>query len=1230
MFRLVPRRVAFSATLLPLLACFGCSSGGGGGEIVATTPTLNGLELRSVVTGDTRLSPAVIRIVVADAQSKPVELRLAFALPTDPTLEIPVTAIALPNPLSLPSSPAGVTHEIVWEFRAEPSLPTDGHFVDGVRLIARLATGAQRSITLGLGNDAPSVALGSPALTANGIVDLPLTVADSSDDATRLRVEFLDLDDPVAAWRLARPVGLGAGESTPEFAVDPVAASRVGATVTFAWDSAFDLPAVDHRVLLRVTPDDSIVSGPTMTSGEFLLDNNQEPVVDVDFDAFVVGDDTRRGVPIGYELRDAEGDPSRVLFQWRRAEETDFAPLGTDDPMEILAHLDDPDWARERRICRWFPNYARGELSAVDAVTLRAPALAREASFAGQDLVGRPIEFLHPSTPAPRASLAWDANPLLAPVAAIPTASGRRALVLDRSPNGASLLELDLETGQVVRSITNAIVGEPTALALGLDRKDALVATDLGGSWELTRVELESGTTTSILAFAGDPLHAIASLGTNAALAVSDATLWRIDWHGATPSIATIATGLANARGLALDPRRRDRAWVAERDAVVQQGVGQILSIDLHARTAVPVSAAPRSLVLNAFPSVTSIAYCAERNRLLAICRPDGSPTELVQFSLGRSANDVVQLGVLEDTAHAIGLGDEGSFVVTLPGLADLRAGGGIATSRTITAYDPARCELTLDRPWAPDASGLPEFRIPVRRGFRDALVPGPDGVPGTFVWDSSEVVGGGPVHLRATTFDTQRGTTVDSVAPHAVTDLDDHVSTEILLGESSVAPFTTRADLDADGSLDLITTSPNDSLVRVWLKRSARSFESAPLILDATGASDIREAVVADLDDDGDLDLIVGNALLFQTRPGAFESSPLILDGLGTATVADLDDDGDVDLVASLGDRVRLWYQTGHRVFELDPFELVDPGVGAVLDRPRVADVDRDGDVDIVVGSSLPSHLLVFLQLGIGEFDPLPMVLDAPPGAVSAEDIDGDGDTDIVTDDGFELRRFVQTEPGTFAPATILPGLSAPLDVVDLDLDGRLDFVGGSGNALRQLAGDVFEPHPTFASTPKSDGIADDFDGDGHLDFAGFSDAPPRLTVQFARNSIETKSSTIGDAGTTPSPNSIATADLDGDGLLDLAFTAGSPTTVRVAYGRGSGEFTQPVTIAALASITGIRSVDLADVDGDGRVDVLVASADQDVCAIARRTAAGTFDTTPIVLGGPGTTTRPHHIRCL
>ncbi|MEU8764259.1 FG-GAP-like repeat-containing protein [Streptomyces sp. NPDC048659] len=308
------------------------------------------------------------------------------------------------------------------------------------------------------------------------------------------------------------------------------------------------------------------------------------------------------------------------------------------------------------------------------------------------------------------------------------------------------------------------------------------------------------------------------------------------------------------------------------------------------------------------------------------------------------------------------------------------------------------------------------------------------------------------------------------------------------------------------------------------------------------------------------------------------------------------------------------------------------------------VGDLDGDGTPDLVTAIRAEG-LGVFLGSGGGAFGavtkyPAPQTASSVfLGSAVITDVDGDGNQDVVSQDARGNVALVWRGDGTGAlgagtavPLNPTPGCDTtgdnpcvvrfPADVAvgDFDEDGAPDLATANTNTHNVSVvpgrGDgtfgTAVPYALGAGTGPQGVAASDLDGDGHLDLVTANQSNGTLSVL--------KGDGTGGFGTPSSvptglslPSKVKLADVDGDGDADAVVVApGSPGRVAVLPGDGSGGFGTANVLSAGANLS---SASVADVNGDGRPDLLVSSAGTHEVLVFEGDGTGAFGT-PLAFG--------------
>lgn len=242
---------------------------------------------------------------------------------------------------------------------------------------------------------------------------------------------------------------------------------------------------------------------------------------------------------------------------------------------------------------------------------------------------------------------------------------------------------------------------------------------------------------------------------------------------------------------------------------------------------------------------------------------------------------------------------------------------------------------------------------------------------------------------------------------------------------------------------------------------------------------------------------------------------------------------------------------------------------------------------------------------------------------SVIAANLDGDTDIDVLfasaddrlvawyENDGTEIS----TTAHVISVDEIAPSF---IHVADVDNDGDLDILSTSASdntlVLFENSGGIsiaFTMHVIAESVAEASSVfAADLDGDGRKDVIVSSAGDD--TIAWYKNENSTGISSTANIITTNADGAacLYAFDADSDGDFDILTASSIDDTITLHRGNGDGTFSITAEIISTSAI-GAASVYAADIDADGHMDVIAASAGDDTVAWYRNDGSGTINTT-------------------
>jgi|HubBroStandDraft_1064217.scaffolds.fasta_scaffold06406_2 hypothetical protein len=450
-------------------------------------------------------------------------------------------------------------------------------------------------------------------------------------------------------------------------------------------------------------------------------------------------------------------------------------------------------------------------------------------------------------------------------------------------------------------------------------------------------------------------------------------------------------------------------------------------------------------------------------------------------------------------------------------------------------------------------------------------------------------------------------------------------------------------ADFNGDGIMDMAYVTPGGAMA-VMLATGKLTYTST-FYSPPAGLGQLETIVIGDFNKDGFPDIAVGGFLsgvgiYINNGDGTFTGPTTYASdetSFGLAT-ADVDNDGNLDLIGQGFILLGLGNGTFENAAPLvrpstrpagKPRTGAAPMATSVIGSPvAVADLNGDGNMDVVYIGDDGGYAQVYLGNGNGTFNQVRKTgCDASGASLAIADFNNDGIPDVAsTLSSGEVAVCLGNGDGTFRSLPLLSSGSSLLGqsiiAYDLNGDGNMDIAvvdinrGGEGDialasvmaVLYGRGNGTFKPAVDY-ETIFPFGIAEgDLNGDGIPDLvvAGDEETDPLIFVFLGTSSGKFQAAADFNAGVT-APEAFAFGDFNGDGNLDLAVTGSQSNNVSILVGNGKGGFTPGGTFATGPTPIGVVS---GDFNGDGKLDLAVVNEGLDNVSILLGKGDGTFET--------------------
>jgi hypothetical protein len=305
------------------------------------------------------------------------------------------------------------------------------------------------------------------------------------------------------------------------------------------------------------------------------------------------------------------------------------------------------------------------------------------------------------------------------------------------------------------------------------------------------------------------------------------------------------------------------------------------------------------------------------------------------------------------------------------------------------------------------------------------------------------------------------------------------------------------------------------------------------------------------------------------------------------------------------------------------------------------LADINGDAKPDILLAGGGSNAAGVLLNTGSGTFQPVVRYSTGGgsyPQGIAVNDVNSDGQSDIITANylGNSISVLPGNGNGTFqaAVAYATGSYSAPADVAvgDINSDGKLDIITANYNnatvgVFINNGNGTFQPIITYSAGPNCNPIsvvATDVNGDGKADIITGNYFGNAAGVLLNDGYGSFQPIVLYPTSTGDHTHNVAVADLNSDGRPDIITANTNNNAAGVMLGNGNGTFQSMVSYVIGPNQYGY-DIAVADITGDTKPDLVVVNGSSNAAEVLPGNGNGTFQL--FSLFGTGSNSAPNKV---